>query len=31
MDSFGPACNITGDCAIAQIVDRIFARKTAVA
>lgn len=27
MDSFGTACNITGDCAIAQIVDRIFAKK----
>lgn len=31
MDSFGTACNITGDGAIAQIVDRIFARKTAAA
>lgn len=28
MDSFGTACNITGDGAIAQIVDRIFRRKT---
>lgn len=27
MDSFGTACNITGDCAIAQIVDRVFAKK----
>lgn len=31
MDSFGTACNITGDGAIAQIVDRIFSRKTASA
>lgn len=29
MDSFGTACNITGDGAIAQIVDRIFGRKSA--
>lgn len=28
MDSFGTACNITGDGAIAQIVQRIFARRT---
>lgn len=27
MDSFGTACNITGDGAIAQIIERIFARK----
>lgn len=26
MDSFGTACNVTGDGAIAQIVDRIFAK-----
>lgn len=24
MDSFGTACNVTGDGAIAQIVDRLF-------
>lgn len=30
MDSFGTACNVTGDGAIAMIVDRIF-KKTAVA
>ncbi|MCM1066724.1 MAG: dicarboxylate/amino acid:cation symporter [Muribaculaceae bacterium] len=29
MDSFGTACNITGDGAIAQIIDRIFRRKSA--
>ncbi len=29
MDSFGTACNITGDGAIAQIVDSIFASKSA--
>ncbi|MBD5215930.1 MAG: dicarboxylate/amino acid:cation symporter [Bacteroidales bacterium] len=29
MDSFGTACNITGDGAIAQIIDRIFANKKA--
>lgn len=29
MDSFGTACNITGDGAIAQIVARIFGKKTA--
>ncbi len=28
MDSFGTACNITGDGAIAQIVERIFRRPT---
>ena len=28
MDSFGTACNITGDGAIAQIVDRLFACRT---
>ncbi len=27
MDSFGTACNITGDGAIAQIVDRFFGRR----
>ncbi len=27
MDSFGTACNITGDGAIAQIIDRFFGRK----
>ena len=27
MDSFGTACNITGDGAIAQIVDRLFRRR----
>jgi Na+/H+-dicarboxylate symporter len=26
MDSFGTACNITGDGAIAQIIDRIFSK-----
>lgn len=29
MDSFGTACNVTGDAAIAQIIDRIF-RKSVV-
>lgn len=29
MDSFGTACNVTGDGAIAQIVDRFFGRKSA--
>ena len=29
MDSFGTACNITGDGAIAQIVARVFGKKTA--
>ena len=29
MDSFGTACNITGDGAIAQIIDRIFSAKGA--
>ncbi len=29
MDSFGTACNITGDGAIAQIVARIFGLKAA--
>ena len=29
MDSFGTACNITGDGAIAQIVAGIFGKKTA--
>jgi Na+/H+-dicarboxylate symporter len=27
MDSFGTACNVTGDGALAQIVNRFFARK----
>ena len=27
MDSFGTACNVTGDGAIAQIVNRLFARR----
>ena len=27
MDSFGTACNITGDGAIAQIIDRLFGRR----
>ncbi len=31
MDSFGTACNITVTALIAQIVDRIFRPKTAVA
>lgn len=31
MDSFGTACNITGDCAIAQIVGRIFRKSAAAA
>lgn len=30
MDSFGTACNITGDGAIAQIVARLFGKKTSV-
>ncbi len=30
MDSFGTACNITGDGAIAQIVARLFGKKSAV-
>lgn len=29
MDSFGTACNVTGDGALAVILNRIFARKTA--
>lgn len=29
MDSFGTACNVTGDGALAQIVNRFFGRKTA--
>ena len=29
MDNFGTACNVTGDGAIAQIVDRLFRQKTA--
>jgi Na+/H+-dicarboxylate symporter len=28
MDSFGTACNVTGDGAIALIVDRIFRKKS---
>lgn len=31
MDSFGTACNVTGDGAIAQIVDRLFAKSVASA
>lgn len=31
MDSFGTACNVTGDGAIAQIVDRIFHKKVITA
>ena len=31
MDSFGTACNITGDGAIAQIVNRFFGRRSATA
>ena len=31
MDSFGTACNVTGDGAIALIVDRIYGKKQAVA
>lgn len=31
MDSFGTACNVTGDGAIAVIVDKIYSRKTATA
>lgn len=27
MDSFGTACNVTGDGAIAQIIDRLFSRR----
>ena len=30
MDSFGTACNVTGDGAIALIVDRFFSKKTAL-
>ena len=26
MDSFGTACNVTSDCAIAMIVDKVFGR-----
>ena len=29
MDSFGTACNVTGDGAIAVIVDKIYSRKAA--
>ncbi len=29
MDSFGTACNVTGDGAIALIVDKFFRNKTA--
>ena len=28
MDSFGTACNVTGDGAIALVVDRIYSKKT---
>ncbi len=31
IDSFGTACNVTGDAAIAQIVDRIFRGKAIAA
>ena len=31
MDSFGTACNVTGDGAIALVVDRIYSKKTAAA
>lgn len=31
MDSFGTACNVTGDGAIAQIVNRIFSKKQSTA
>lgn len=31
MDSFGTACNVTGDGAIAAIIDRLFGRSAAVA
>ena len=27
LDGYGPACNVTGDAAIAIIIDRIFGRK----
>ena len=30
MDSFGTACNVTGDGALALIIDRWFGRKVAV-
>ena len=30
MDSFGTACNVTGDGAIALVIDRMFGRKTSV-
>lgn len=30
MDSFGTACNVTGDGALALIIDRWFGRKSAV-
>ena len=30
MDSFGTACNVTGDGAIALVIDRMFGRKTTV-
>jgi Na+/H+-dicarboxylate symporter len=29
MDSFGTACNITGDGAIAQIIDKLFGKAPA--
>ena len=28
MDSFGTACNVTGDGALAAIIDRLFSKKT---
>lgn len=31
MDSFGTACNVTGDGALAAIIDRLFAKKPSVA
>lgn len=31
MDSFGTACNVTGDGALAAIIDRLFAKKPSIA
>ena len=31
MDSFGTACNVTGDGAIALVVDRIYSKKNEIA
>ena len=28
LDGYGPACNVTGDAAIALVIDRFFGRKT---